>query len=37
MKGLDNLIQEVKLGDTGYTESQYNAFDAPVPVDNESF
>tara|TARA_R100000742_G_C4265270_1_gene83284 strand:- start:104 stop:643 length:540 start_codon:yes stop_codon:yes gene_type:complete len=31
MKGLDNLIQEVKLGDTGYTESQYNAFDAPVP------
>ena len=31
MKGLDNLIQEVRLGDTGYTESQYNAFDAPVP------
>jgi len=31
MKGLDNLIQEVRLGDTGYTESQYNSFDAPVP------
>ena len=31
MKGLNNLIQEVRIGDTGYTESQYNSFDAPVP------
>ena len=30
-KEIDKLIQEVQLGNTGYTESQYNDFDAPVP------